>query len=643
MNRSSHQKFGHFILFEKLESDPIEEVWRAGRIEGNTIGSVVALHRFNLDGIDQNAFFEALTQPRAVAPSITGTAFVKQQGIDAIDGIPYLEHQYATGRTLRHIIEKARSGQSPNPIPIEQALGIAERLAQSLETLSNLRYQSARLVHGALLPQFVWISDDGEVRTAGQQFGRALFVMMKKEAVEKEVAPFLAPEYRGSGEATKVADVYSLGALLFMMLTGGEPPDSLLPGAAERALAEATLLGRAEAIPADLQSLLQRSLNFEPSKRFPSAAEMRQSLSPLLTGGKYSPTTFNLAFYLHNLLKKEFETETRQAELESSVVPSTIETAVRSVPTAAAKPVPVLPPLPPRPPFAPSEPEVKNRLPLIVAASLVAAIASAVGIYFAFTGKESTPVPPAAVVAPAVTATTATMQTSEPIVAALPPGTTPAAPQAEASMSEAERKKAREAAINKKLQEELLKLQLEYNRGLKPAAQPAAAAIAARNTPTRVAPREESAPSAAQLDAQRRQQNESVALPPPPVAVPVATANAPQQSQPDPTPLATPQIREGDLIEITQLDSIPELTAPVRPVYPPLALRQKIEGMVILSALVAETGRVLDVRILRGDKRRMGLDEAAVKAVRNAIFSPGVKDGKRVRTWKPIPVIFKLQ
>jgi protein TonB len=69
---------------------------------------------------------------------------------------------------------------------------------------------------------------------------------------------------------------------------------------------------------------------------------------------------------------------------------------------------------------------------------------------------------------------------------------------------------------------------------------------------------------------------------------------------------------------------------------------QKIEGTVITSVLVSETGQVLEVRILRGVNRPVGLNEAAEQAMRRSSFAPGTKDGVRVKSWLTVPVEFKL-
>jgi len=75
------------------------------------------------------------------------------------------------------------------------------------------------------------------------------------------------------------------------------------------------------------------------------------------------------------------------------------------------------------------------------------------------------------------------------------------------------------------------------------------------------------------------------------------------------------------------------------PQYPPVARIQRIEGAVLMSVLVSESGAVQDVRVIRGDPR---LTEAAVNTVRRSGFSAGTKDGVRVKSWIPVTISFKL-
>ena len=76
--------------------------------------------------------------------------------------------------------------------------------------------------------------------------------------------------------------------------------------------------------------------------------------------------------------------------------------------------------------------------------------------------------------------------------------------------------------------------------------------------------------------------------------------------------------------------------------YPPMAMRQKVQALIILSVLVSENGDVDDVRVLRGDSR-FGFNNEAIRLLRGSKYRPAMKDGKRVKTWLPQPVDFKLQ
>lgn len=641
-----YERFGSYLLFRNLETDSISELWRAAEIVNGKLGDTVVLRRFTAG--DRTEFRAAAEHARSVVVALTGTTVAKGQKLGFVDGVPYLVHEYIGGRSLRTIVDRARgaNGAGANPIPLDQALAITEKLASSCEMLTSVKYQGTRLVHGALIPQFVWISDEGEVRTAGQQFWRGLVASLKQATASRELGGYFAPEIRAGGQPSKASDVWSLGAILYLNLTGHDFMDSTDAAAVRMAVENAQLAGRQEAVPADIKPILVQSLCVDPAGRYPSAAEMRQALDKLLNGGEYAPTTFNLAFYLHSLLKKEMESDAGERASEAEV-------DLNDYPLVAAASAPAAAPLTaPKPversaaeanvstPFASSmlPPAKKSRMPFAVAAGAIVAIGA--GAFVVLGTKVKTPPVTAASAAAALPKPTAAPAAVpiEPIVAAVPG----ADPAAAATLDPDARKKMIDDAVNKRLQEEMMKLQEQYNKQLETkttASRPA--------SPAAPAPQREEAPSAAQLDQQRRAaaQAEQRRLAETPAAAPSlpTTPTSSAAAEPAPAVAAAPQVREGDLVAINELDGVPELRVPVRPTYPPLAAKQRKEATIIVSALISESGRVTDVKILRGDTARMGFDEAAVRAVRQASFSAPMKDGKRVKTWKPLPIVFKLQ
>ncbi|MCU1230885.1 MAG: serine/threonine protein kinase, partial [Acidobacteria bacterium] len=500
--KKPYEQFGPYILFRKLESDALGDLWRAGRIEGNALGPIVALRR--LSGGNREAFVQAAEGAKVIAPLLSGTSFAKNQVIDIEAGVPYVAHEYAGGRSLRHIIDRSRGGNglTPNPVPLDQAIIIAEKVALSLATTSDMKFQGNRLNHGALIPQFVWISEDGEIRVAGQQLGKAFAASLKDPKFAAEFGRYAAPELQNSGEPTKSSEVFSLGAILFTLVTGVEPPDATSNSAfANAVLAAKTTIG--QPIPDDIRAILNKSLVIDAGPRYGTVTDMKQALSTLAHGGKYSATTFNLAFYLSNLLKKEMEGETLDREKEAKV---NMAAYVDAPAQAAAAPAIAAAPRPmdDAPMFGAHEEPSKSRLPMMIAAAVIVAIAGG-GAFFMMSKKSVKPAAQPALASSVAAATPPPPPRiiSQPIVA------TPAATTA--TVDPNAQKKAFEDAVALQMQQEMMKLQSEYTAKLqkqqaKNAPVPAPAPAAAPQQPAarpQVA-EDRGGPSASALDEQRR-------------------------------------------------------------------------------------------------------------------------------------------
>jgi TonB family protein len=109
-------------------------------------------------------------------------------------------------------------------------------------------------------------------------------------------------------------------------------------------------------------------------------------------------------------------------------------------------------------------------------------------------------------------------------------------------------------------------------------------------------------------------------------------------------PRTSPSDSTADVYELGQ----PGVTAPTVvtrvPVrYPPEALRQQIQGTVILRCVVEPDGTVSTAVVVRSIDGRYGLDEEAVKAVKQWRFEPGRRNGVVVRVATPVSVTFTFR
>jgi TonB family protein len=673
----AYARYGSFILFRKLEESSLAEIWRAGRIEANTIADTVTLLRFT--GGDTAALKRAAERAAPALPALRGSTVVKGQTYHLVGKNPIITWEYSGGRSLQHMMRAARGGpEAPaNPIPIDQALAIAEKLAMSLEATGQVKQGGHHLYHGALIPPFVWISEDGDVRTLGHQLGPGLAASMRRASVQAELGGYVAPEIRRSGEATAASEVWPAGAMLYAMLS-----DRVLPPPTDQpaidALLDEAVLSIDEPLPPQVLEILRKSLAFDPARRYESPGALREDLGKLTRGGDYAPTTFNLAFYIHNLLGEELEQDTAEREAESGVDPVLVPPLGGMTRAEAEEPpgeepgaptvAPALPlPSPAASPASQRTPSA-NRTPLLVAAAILLLLAlSAAGYWFTAgpgSGRAQRIADATALTAPEVRAEPEPA-VPEPLFAATDTGEGGMEIIAEDTAGEPgltddqTRQQMIQDEIERRLQEEIMKLQADYDRKLReerareqartqPAQPPAQPPAATPSTPAVTEqrptppPTERPATEPPAREPTTAVTDTAVAASPPPAQPPAAREQAAPASQPPPPP-AVPQTREGDLIEFSEVDQPPRFLRRVEPDYPPLASRQRAEATIFLSVLVSETGSVLDVRVLRGDQRRMGFEEAAEAAIRKSTFHPAIKDGRRVRTWMPIPIMFKAR
>jgi protein TonB len=87
----------------------------------------------------------------------------------------------------------------------------------------------------------------------------------------------------------------------------------------------------------------------------------------------------------------------------------------------------------------------------------------------------------------------------------------------------------------------------------------------------------------------------------------------------------------------------PTVLRDVKPRYTPEAMRARVEGAVVVTAIVQADGTVRDVQVVRSLDPVFGLDQAAVNAARQWLFRPGLMAGLPVPVAVTIELSFNLR
>jgi eukaryotic-like serine/threonine-protein kinase len=199
------------------------------------------------------------------------------------DGLPYIVMEHVPGATLAE--ELRRSGRLPAGRTVDLGLQVCAGLEHA---------HAAGLVHRDVKPQNLILRDDGVVKIADFGIARAAeTTQLTQTGSVLGTAAYLAPEQAAGERVTAAADIYSLGVVLYELLTGKTPYafESLAELVDKQRHAPVRpIRGLARDVPEGLEETIMRCLARNPSYRPASAAELAREL----TGAAPEPPTMPL-------------------------------------------------------------------------------------------------------------------------------------------------------------------------------------------------------------------------------------------------------------------------------------------------------------------------------------------------------------
>lgn len=160
------------------------------------------------------------------------------------------------------------------------AMGAVETAIAILEALEYAH--SVNIVHGDLRPQDIIVTPDGRIKITDFGISDALLKSPQvKQNCSMRSVYYQAPEVAAGGIASKLSDVYSVGVILYEMLTGVVPfSGDTAVSVALKQVGTSPLPPRDhnKSVPKSLSDLVLRAIEKDPQQRYPSAAEMLNDL-----------------------------------------------------------------------------------------------------------------------------------------------------------------------------------------------------------------------------------------------------------------------------------------------------------------------------------------------------------------------------
>jgi eukaryotic-like serine/threonine-protein kinase len=343
-----------YVIKRKLGSGGMADVYLA---EDQELGRQVALKLLDERHASDEQFVERFRREAQSAAGLNHPSIVSIFDRGYAEGTYYIAMEFLDGRTLKELLVK--NGPTPVPIAIDYA-------RQILGALSFAHRNG--IVHRDIKPHNIVVGGDGRLKVTDFGIARSGASQMTEAGSIVGTAQYLSPEQARGAPVDPRSDLYSLGIVLYEMLTGKVPFTGETP--VEIAMKHLSQVPEPPSklrpnVPHDLDAVVMRALAKDPDQRYSSAEEMDADLARVARGVAVSR-----------------ETEEAMTQVLSGAGIATAQTMVQRPRTTVAPPAP--------PAYRPAgyydydePPRGRSVWPWLIALGLI--IAGGVGGWFLYT------------------------------------------------------------------------------------------------------------------------------------------------------------------------------------------------------------------------------------------------------------------
>lgn len=245
----------------------------------------VAVKMLRLDFANDDEFIRRFHREAQSATSLAHPNIVSIYDVGEEDGLYYIVMEYVDGQTLKQYI------QQHAPVPVEEALDIMKQLTSAI---SNAHHN--HIVHRDIKPHNILIDSSGTVKIT--DFGIAMALSATSITQTNSVlgsVHYLSPEQARGGMANKKSDIYSIGIVMFELLTGRLPfsGESAVSIALKHLQSETPSLKRWNPqIPQSVENIVLKATAKDPFHRYDNVDEMEDDLRTALDSKRLNEGKF---------------------------------------------------------------------------------------------------------------------------------------------------------------------------------------------------------------------------------------------------------------------------------------------------------------------------------------------------------------
>jgi eukaryotic-like serine/threonine-protein kinase len=287
---------GRYRIVRKLGAGGMADVHLA---EDQELGRRVAIKILNDRHANDDQFVERFRREAKNAAALNHPNIVSIYDRGEAEHTYYIAMEYLDGRSLKELIV------GHGPAPVKVAIEYARQI------LSALRFAHKHgIVHRDIKPHNVLVDREGRVKVTDFGIARAGTSQMTETGSIVGTAQYLSPEQARGGEVDQRSDLYSLGVVLYELLTGKTPFEGDTP--VEIAMKHLSKTPQPPSdlrpdIPHELDLVILRALAKDPEDRYQSADAMEADLERVSRGAPIAAATVDSATQVMSRVPPEEE------------------------------------------------------------------------------------------------------------------------------------------------------------------------------------------------------------------------------------------------------------------------------------------------------------------------------------------------
>jgi len=248
------EKLGRYELQCLIGSGGFGQVWKAFDSELHRSVAIKVPHPDRI-GSDQDA--ERFVQEARRVAQLSHSGIVPVHDVGRHEDVVFIVSEFIDGKSLLELLHEGSVSE-------EKAVNIVRSVALALDHAHQKGF-----IHRDIKPANILIAQDGTPKIA--DFG--ISISADEESNSLGTLAYMSPEQLKGEQVDLRADTYSLGVVLFQLVTGQLPRTETTPSQLRKAFADTSAVTIPSSIPSSLRSVLSKSLHVDPALRYSSASE----------------------------------------------------------------------------------------------------------------------------------------------------------------------------------------------------------------------------------------------------------------------------------------------------------------------------------------------------------------------------------